>query len=207
MPHKSKTIQLIQILQTGGKYYLLLPSRKTSSTCSAHMLCLEMGCRGGSNRRTQVHASPSHLLQPSSTCRLSQFAIAVKPEGGGSEDGSDMEAEPGIPLKVNPILKSISKPNSQIHLKPQFPNPLSNPYSQIALKPQFSNPSLSQLEPSPFISIPSPALNESHLAAQAAEVSNDVHGLPAGRAGEGLREDPVPGHLHQGGAQPEDQAQ
>ena len=27
--------------------------------------------------------------------------LAVKPEGGGSDDGSDMEAEPGIPLKVD----------------------------------------------------------------------------------------------------------
>ena len=50
-------------------------------------------------------------------------------------------------------------------------------------------------------------MNESHLTAQAAEVPDNIHSLPAGRAGEGLREDPVPRHLHQGGAQPEDQAQ
>ena len=42
---------------------------------------------------------------------------------------------------------------------------------------------------------------------EAEKVPHHLHRLPAGRAGEGLREDPVPGHLHQGGAQPEDQAE
>ena len=131
MPQKCVPIQNYPVDTDSTKYYLLLPSRKTSSTCSAHMLCLEMGCRGGSNRRTLVHASPSHLLQPTPTCHLSYFAIAVKPEGGGSEDGSDMEAEPGIPLKVTP--------NSQNPIKPQFSNPSQTPIPKPPLKPLFSN--------------------------------------------------------------------
>ena len=105
--------------------------------------------------------------------------FAVKPEGGGgSEDGSDMEAEPGIPLKVNQHFSPLLKCSCLIHLLLLIPS-----------------------EPPPL-----PGL-KSTSPAQAEEVSHHVHGLPAGRAGEGVREDPVPGHLHQGGAQSEDQAQ
>ncbi len=43
--------------------------------------------------------------------------------------------------------------------------------------------------------------------AETAALPHHLHRLPAGRAGEGLRANPVPRHLHQGGAQPEDQAQ
>ena len=44
---------------------------------------------------------------------LTHGYFAVKPEGGGgSEDGSDMEAEPGIPLKVNHHLSLLFKCSS-----------------------------------------------------------------------------------------------
>ena len=119
-----------------------------------------------------IHETPCFQI-------LTDGYFAVKPEGGGgSEDGSDMEAEPGIPLKVNHHFSPLLKCSCLIHLLLLIPS-----------------------EPPPL-----PGL-KSTSPAQAEEVSHHVHSLPAGRAGEGVREDPVPGHLHQGGAQSEDQAQ
>ena len=158
------------------------------------MLCPRVGCGRLHNTLWEGNMlcgrATCHLFRVSSfhplpfgysraTPVLTHGYFAVKPEGGGgSEDGSDMEAEPGIPLKVNhhfsPLLK-CSCLNHLLLLIPSEPPPL---------------PGLKSTSP-----------------AQAEEVSHHVHGLPAGRAGEGVREDPVPGHLHQGGAQSEDQAQ
>ena len=58
---------------------------------------------------------------------LTHGYFAVKPEGGGgSEDGSDMEAEPGIPLKVNHHILPLLKCSSLIPLLllPSHLNPL-----------------------------------------------------------------------------------
>ena len=167
----------------------MLPAA-TSSTCLSHMLCLRVGCGRLQNTLWEGNLPPFQgFIFPPTTIWLFtshpcfQILIdgyfAVKPEGGGgSEDGSDMEAEPGIPLKVNHHFSPLLKCSCLIHLLLLIPS-----------------------EPPPL-----PGL-KSTSPAQAEEVSHHVHSLPAGRAGEGVREDPVPGHLHQGGAQSEDQAQ
>ena len=83
------------------KSYLRVPlSSKTSSTCSSHMLRLEMLGKWGVG--CCLHWLPKFIwFLFRFFCRSHLDIIAVKPEGGGSDDGSDMEAEPGIPLKVN----------------------------------------------------------------------------------------------------------
>ena len=65
------------------------------------MLRLEMLGKWGGWGVLFALTAKIHLIPIQIFCRSHLDIIAVKPEGGGSDDGSDMEAEPGIPLKVN----------------------------------------------------------------------------------------------------------
>ena len=147
--------------------HLRLPPPASPICC---MLCPRVGCGRLHNtlweatchlfRVSSFHPLPLHcaIHEPPCFQILTPCYFAVKPEGGGgSEDGSDMEAEPGIPLKVNHHFSTLLKCSSLIHLLLLIP---------------------SEPPPLPGLISTSPA--------QAEEVSHHVHSLPVGRAREGV---------------------